>query len=253
MESQQRQELTVYSRVADFYQGKSVFITGAAGYLGVILLEILLRCCPGIRCIYILLREKKGVEPEFRLKSIFKREVFNKLKEKQPDVLQKVKVVSGDISLPNLGMSKEDELDVATEASIVFHCAAIINFLKPLKYILLHNAVGTANVIDFCKKLKKIDALVYTSTAYSNSNRNAEIEEQIYRLPFPSQRFLDVLSNGSDEDLRNLVSQCYPKWPNTYTFSKCLAENILAEQAADFPVSIIRPSIIVSCWKGALP
>ncbi len=33
-------------------------------------------------------------------------------------------------------------------------------------------------------------------------------------------------------------------WPNTYTFTKSLAESLLAGQGADLPVAIVRPSIV---------
>ncbi|CAL1267815.1 unnamed protein product [Larinioides sclopetarius] len=218
-----------------------------------ILLETLLRCCPGIRAIYILLREKRGLQPECRKEHIFKKQIFNKLREKQADIFNKVHVIPGDVTMPRMGMSQENFLKVIREVTVVFHVAASISFIKPLKFMLSHNAKALDYVIDFCKELKKIDALVYTSTAYSNSNRKEEVEEQIYRLPFPAQRFLDELNKDSDDGLNYLVSHCLPKWPNHYTFSKCLSENIILDKAAGIPVAIVRPSIIVSCWKGIRP
>jgi len=50
-----------------------------------------------------------------------------------------------------------------------------------------------------------------------------------------------------------MVSRCKPNWPNHYTFSKCLAENILQDKASDLPVAIVRPSIVLSLWKKPLP
>jgi long-chain acyl-CoA synthetase len=35
-------------------------------------------------------------------------------------------------------------------------------------------------------------------------------------------------------------------WPNTYTFTKSLAESLIARRAADLPVAIVRPSIVES-------
>lgn len=44
-----------------------------------------------------------------------------------------------------------------------------------------------------------------------------------------------------------LPSSSYPRMlagrPNTYSFTKALAESLLAEEAADLPVAIVRPSI----------
>lgn len=45
--------------VQKFYDGQSIFITGGTGFMGKLLIEKLLRGCPGINCIYVLIRKKK--------------------------------------------------------------------------------------------------------------------------------------------------------------------------------------------------
>ncbi|GBN66245.1 hypothetical protein AVEN_218083-1 [Araneus ventricosus] len=59
--------------------------------------------------------------------------IFEKLKEENPELLGKVHVISGDASLPNLGMNGDDTHQLLEEVSIVFHCAAVVNFTKPLE------------------------------------------------------------------------------------------------------------------------
>jgi fatty acyl-CoA reductase len=49
-----------FSPIANYYAGKSVFVTGASGFLGKVLVEKLLRSCPEIETIFVLLRDKKG-------------------------------------------------------------------------------------------------------------------------------------------------------------------------------------------------
>ena len=56
--------------VREFYAGRSVFITGATGYLGKVTVEKLLRSCPEISTIYVLVRPKKGKSPEERLEEL---------------------------------------------------------------------------------------------------------------------------------------------------------------------------------------
>ncbi|GFX72304.1 fatty acyl-CoA reductase 1 [Trichonephila clavipes] len=123
-----------YQSITEFYNGKSIFITGAAGFLGVVLLESLLRIFSGIQSIYILLRPKKGLSPQERKKEILSRTIFNELKKTNPNVFEKIHVVEGDVSLPNMGMSDEDLLKITENVTIVFHCAASINFFKPFRY-----------------------------------------------------------------------------------------------------------------------
>jgi hypothetical protein len=37
--------------------------------------------------------------------------------------------------------------------------------------------------------------------------------------------------------------------PNTYTFTKGLAEFYLMKEAADLPLAIVRPSIVGAAWR----
>jgi fatty acyl-CoA reductase len=44
------------SIIADFFQDRSVFITGSTGFVGKVLVEKLLRSCPKIKRLYLLMR-----------------------------------------------------------------------------------------------------------------------------------------------------------------------------------------------------
>ena len=39
------------------------------------------------------------------------------------------------------------------------------------------------------------------------------------------------------------------KWPNTYAFSKAMAEEALLKYSTGIPTCVVRPSIVVSTWK----
>lgn len=45
--------------IPEFYNNRDVFITGATGFVGKVLIEKLLRSCPGIRRIFLMLRPKR--------------------------------------------------------------------------------------------------------------------------------------------------------------------------------------------------
>lgn len=57
--------------VAEYYAGKSIFITGATGFMGKVLVEKLLRSCPDLKKIYFLMRPKKGHNSKERLDEFF--------------------------------------------------------------------------------------------------------------------------------------------------------------------------------------
>lgn len=63
------------SEVAEFFREKRVFLTGGTGFLGVSLVEKLLRCCPDVGAIYLLIRPKKGKTAEDRLPELSKNSV----------------------------------------------------------------------------------------------------------------------------------------------------------------------------------
>lgn len=46
--------------VQEFFKGKTIFITGASGFMGKVLIEKLLYSCSDIKEIIILIRPKKG-------------------------------------------------------------------------------------------------------------------------------------------------------------------------------------------------
>jgi fatty acyl-CoA reductase len=53
--------------VQEFYSGRSVFITGATGFMGKVLVEKLLRSCPGIDRLYFLIRPAPDKDAHTRL------------------------------------------------------------------------------------------------------------------------------------------------------------------------------------------
>lgn len=56
------------SFVASFYEGKTVLLTGATGFVGKVILEKLLWEVPNIGSIFVLIRPRSGQSPEARLR-----------------------------------------------------------------------------------------------------------------------------------------------------------------------------------------
>lgn len=63
------------NNIGEFYRDANVFITGATGFVGKALLEKLLRSCDSVANIYILVRPKRGLAVEQRLKEMLKNPV----------------------------------------------------------------------------------------------------------------------------------------------------------------------------------
>lgn len=59
------------SDIIEFFRGKCVFITGATGFLGKLLVEKLLRTCDGIDTVYVMVRDKKGKDINARVDELY--------------------------------------------------------------------------------------------------------------------------------------------------------------------------------------
>lgn len=56
--------------IPSFYAGQSIFLTGGAGFTGTVYIEKILRSCPEIREIFLLMRPKKDINLDERLKKM---------------------------------------------------------------------------------------------------------------------------------------------------------------------------------------
>lgn len=53
-------DMSKLTKTQEFYKGKSIFITGASGFMGKVLLEKLMYSCSDVKEIMILVRPKRG-------------------------------------------------------------------------------------------------------------------------------------------------------------------------------------------------
>ncbi len=121
------------SQIANFYKDRSVFITGATGFMGKVLVEKLLRSCDGVKNIYVLLRTKKDLDLRTRLHEIIDAKIFEKIRDENPEALNKLIAIEGDITKDGLGISENDLNSLISDVSVVFHSAATVKFDEPLK------------------------------------------------------------------------------------------------------------------------
>ncbi|KYN33349.1 hypothetical protein ALC56_12060 [Trachymyrmex septentrionalis] len=235
------------SPIQEFYYGQSIFITGGTGFMGKLLIEKLLRTCPGVTSIYLLVRPKKGKDVHQRTEEIFDDAVFSKLRDEQPKFRHQIVAIAGDCSQPNLGISAQDRATLIREVSIVFHVAATVRFDEKLKLAVPINVRSTRDVVNLCKEITNLKSFIHVSTAYANCPQNV-IEEKFYDPPMDSDKLIALIECVEDKMAEDITPQLLGKWPNTYTFTKAVAENVIKKQAGDLPIGIFRPAIVISTY-----
>ncbi|KAL7013673.1 hypothetical protein ACKWTF_015516 [Chironomus riparius] len=240
-----------YVSIPEFYSDKSVFITGATGFLGKILVEKLLRSCPNIKNIYLLMRPKKEQKMHERLLEIFKVPLFDKIREENPEYFLKVIAIGGDMKSHELGISDHDQQILIQNVSIIFHCAATVRFNEKIKEAIEINVKGTQKLMDLSRQMDDLKAFVYVSTAYSNCDRR-EVDEIFYEVPFNSQAVINMTQNFPDEFLDQCTDSLIGKRPNTYTFTKAIAEDVIRRET-NLPIAIVRPSIVTATVSEPMP
>ncbi|KAH0535391.1 hypothetical protein KQX54_016117 [Cotesia glomerata] len=237
--------------IQDFYAGRNIFITGASGFLGKTMIEKLLRICPEVSTIYILMRPKKKSNIIDRIEDIFNEPIFEDLKNNSPKLRHKIVAIPGDCSFPDLGLTLEDRKKIIEEVSVVFHNAATVKFEEKLKVATTINAGGTLSVINLCKEIKNLKAMIHVSTAYANCHLDT-IDEQFYPHPLKYEDLRIIVDSLPDETINAVLPRLLEKWPNTYTYTKALAESVIREKSQDLPIGIFRPSITMYLVSGII-
>ena len=72
-------------------------------------------------------------------------------------------------------------------------------------------------------------------------------------LPVSQEVNFKFFSWMSEDVMDTLTPNLIRPRPNTYTYTKALAEHLLLEERGDTPVAIVRPSIVGASWKEPFP
>jgi len=124
-----------------------ILLTGATGFLGVHLLETLLRLTP--RSIVVLARGQDADHVRRRLASALARAAGAMAGDRGP-LPARVDVLCGDLAEPRLGLSAGAWDALAGRVDTVFHCGAEVDYVKTYDELRRPNADGTRSIIELC-------------------------------------------------------------------------------------------------------
>ncbi|CAL1688894.1 unnamed protein product [Lasius platythorax] len=231
--------------IQKFYAGKSILITGSTGFLGKMLVEKLLRSCSDISTMYLLIRPKKDKCPEIRLDDIFENPLYDRLKTEVPNFRKKIVPITANFNVENLELSESDKNMLMREVSVVFHLAATIRFDEDIKTSTAINVIATNVILDIAKHMPNLKSFIHVSTAYSNCHVKY-IEERFYTYSIDHRELITLTRTLPESTIKERISRITSLWPNTYTFTKAIAEALLKHEGKDLPIGIFRPAIVIS-------
>ncbi|EFN79578.1 Fatty acyl-CoA reductase 1 [Harpegnathos saltator] len=190
------------SEVSQCYTGCNILVTGGSGFLGILLIERLLR------------------------------QVYDKLKKEQPDFISKVVMIEADMGEADFGISPENRKRLL-DTNIIFHLAAAVLFNRTIQFMV------------------NVNAFVYVSTAYSYCMHKA-IDEKYYTPPLETDKILTLLNVLDDKTLEKITPILIGEWPNTYVYTKAIAEDTVRQYSVGLPACIVRPSIVIATAKDPI-
>jgi fatty acyl-CoA reductase len=141
-------------KIKEFYEGKTIMLTGCTGFIGKVLLYKILKSIPRIGTIYLLVRRKRNQTPLLRVRAILESRAFQHLKDAMGEsqffewATKKIIPVTGDLILERLGLSNADRDIVTRNCHVIINCAASIKFNDPLQEALTINYFGSLRMLE---------------------------------------------------------------------------------------------------------
>src|SRR6204780_280619 len=163
---------------------KNILLIGATGFIGKVWLANLLTELPEIGRIYLLVRHNRANTSLQRLQRVIEESpVFEKLAERHGDkfaefLSQRIEVVDGDVSKPNLGLSPQDQQKLSRTLDVIVNSSGLTDFNPDLRDALAVNVRSTAYVLDFLKECAHA-SLLHLSTCYVVGQRDGRVLEEL--------------------------------------------------------------------------
>lgn len=168
-------------------------------------------------------------------------------------ILSKVKIVEGDVAAVGLGLSIKDRQEIIENVDIIVHSAATVKFDEKLKRAIELNVRGTYEMTRLGLECKKLVQFHHISTTYCHVNVKT-LEEKRYDPPRDPMKMINLVACLTEEQIDSIEKDILDYMPNTYSFTKSLAEAVVFD-AIDkgLPAVIFRPSIVTPIYKDPLP
>jgi fatty acyl-CoA reductase len=176
--------------------------------------------------------------------TILSTQLFDLLKSTKNihEIIDNIKIIEGDCSQENLGISTENRKVLTENVTLIYHFAATTRFDEPLKSAVELNVRGTSELLKIASECKNLQLFCHISTAYCHLDEK-HLHEVSYPSPYNPHEIIKIASNLDDQaETKKFLSATIP---NTYVLTKALAETLVDEAHKNkLPVMILRPSIV---------
>ena len=186
--------------IREFYQNRTVLLTGGTGFYGQGLTAKILRYLPGVRRLYLVLRPGRGpggaaLPVEERLDELFKLVVFDRFRQEEPAAFaaarQKVRALACDMRQPGLGLDDASRDELLAEVDLIIGNAASVTFDEPLDSAIQFNTLAPQELLRLAREGRKNPVLVHVSTAYVNGRLTGAVPEQTLSVDRTIQHLID--------------------------------------------------------------
>ena len=201
-------------------QKRSVFLTGGTGFIGKELLKSLLQRHPQDE-FFLLIRGRTQHGAQERFENL-RREIAQETGLADPALFPRLKLVEGDIALPNFGLGEEGYSALTKNIDTIFHSAAHVILEAPYEESKRLNYRGTIACL----------ALAQRATALGHFQRFNHISTAFVA----GQRKGLILEKELD---------CKQGFNNNYERVKFEAEVELQNAMKEVPITIFRPSMVM--------
>ena len=250
----------------DVFKARRIVVTGATGYVGKVWVSWMLSHFPDLEQLVLLIRPKTDQTAAERFTEVVATSpVFRPLREQHGEDLAafinaRIQVISADIAQPFAGLEAADVAHLINKVDTVLHFAGLTDFNPDPLRALAINSEGPDFMADLAKHLGA--PLAHVSTCYVAGQYDGVFEERIKTLQSPNGRTIDPRkeiqslrrafttpdANGRPPRRQARMDIALDRarelgWPNIYTFTKALGEQ-LVDLRDDVEHITIRPAIV---------
>jgi len=218
--------------VTQALSGRRILLTGASGFVGKVWLCMLLDKVPEVGRVYVLMRGKKKQSARERFEAMVNDSyAFKPLHDRHGEGLsrflsERIEVVSGDVSVPGLGIDAAIAQRIVRDLDLVVHVAGQVDFNPELSDALSNNVDGTLHAAELAARAPH-GSFLQVSTCFVAGNREGRILEEA--LPNYTANGLPLDVDAEQALLKQLVID---------THESVMGERAIAELRAEITKSV---------------